>query len=225
MLGLIKCPSVQPYYEQDGITIYHADCREVLPYVSGVDLVLTDPPYGIGFKYGESYCDAPDTYRAWMQRILPDLLNIAPLAMISMSMRHMWILPEATHVMCWAKPGAMTNNPLGGFSQWEPIFVYGQRRIYNDFKYLPARTSTARERQLEGARIQHPCPKPLELYLWLIGIGTDAGQLVLDPFMGSGTALRAAKDLGRRAIGIEIEERYCEVAARRLSQQVLDLAV
>lgn len=73
-------------------------------------------------------------------------------------------------------------------------------------------------------RREHPTQKPLGLMRWCLTTAGGSGT-VLDPFMGSGTTLRAALDLGRRAIGIEIEERYCEIAARRLDQMVLPLAV
>lgn len=69
---------------------------------------------------------------------------------------------------------------------------------------------------------EHPCPKPLQLWRWLMSKFSKEGELALDPFMGSGTTLRAAKDVGRRAIGIELEERYCEIAANRLRQEVLN---
>ena len=68
----------------------------------------------------------------------------------------------------------------------------------------------------------HPCAKPFKFWKWLLAKGSSSeADIVIDPFVGSGTTLRAAKDLGRRAIGIEIEERYCEIAAKRLSQEVL----
>jgi site-specific DNA-methyltransferase (adenine-specific) len=82
-----------------------------------------------------------------------------------------------------------------------------------DLIYLPACVNHS----LDSG--DHPSPKPLALYRWLIE--RVAGHTILDPFMGSGTSLRAAKDLGRKAIGIEIEERYCEIAARRMAQLVL----
>lgn len=70
----------------------------------------------------------------------------------------------------------------------------------------------------------HPCPKPLRWMTWALSLAGDGVQSVLDPFMGSGTTLRAAKDLGRKAIGIEIEERYCEIAAKRMGQEVFNFS-
>ncbi len=83
-----------------------------------------------------------------------------------------------------------------------------------------ARATTIRSTE-SSEKNGHPCPKPIGWMLWAVGLASRQGETVLDPFMGSGTTLRAAKDLGRRAIGIEIEEMYCEVAAKRLSQECL----
>lgn len=93
--------------------------------------------------------------------------------------------------------------------------MYGKMTIYNDFKLLPDCVNHSID-----AAADHPCPKPLNLYLWLVGQCSEPGQLIIDPFAGSGTTLLAAKQLNRRAIGIEIEEKYCEIAAKRLSQEV-----
>jgi len=211
--------AVTPYYDQDGVTIYHADCRDVLPTLApaSVDLVLTDPPYGVGFKYSDAYDDAAADYREWMLGCFREMQRVGRLTMITTGMRHLWMYPPATWVMCWAHPGSTRASALGGFSEWEPVLVYGKRRIYNDFKYLPHAANISAE---SGG---HPCPKPLRLYHWLILQGSDPGALILDPFLGSGTAARAAKDLGRRCIGIEIEERYCAIAVERLRQMVLPL--
>ena len=210
-----------PYFQRDGITIYHADCRDVLPTLEpgSVDLVLTDPPYGVNFKYTDAYQDKEDAYREWMLPVFEEMRRVGKLVMLTTGMRHLWMYPPATWVMCWAKPGSTRQSALGGFSEWEPVLVYGKRRIWNDFKYLPDAANHSRE---SG---DHPCPKPVRMARWLVAEGSDENALILDPFMGSGTTLRAAMDLGRKAIGIEIEERYCEIAAKRLQQAVLPLMV
>lgn len=84
-----------------------------------------------------------------------------------------------------------------------------------------SRNTVASARGVADPKCGHPCPKPVEWLHWLVGLASSDGETVLDPFMGSGTTLRAAKDLGRRAIGIEISEEYCEIAAKRLRQEVL----
>ena len=208
----------QPYYDDGQVTIYHADCRDVLPHLPPVDLVLTDPPYGIDFKYGDAYTDRQDDYRAWMLPVFEEMRRLGSVVMLTPGIRNLWMYPPATWVMCWAKPGSPRRSGLGGFNEWEPVLVYGKRRIYNDFKWLAAWNNTSKHTG------EHPCPKPEALCRWLVSEGSDEGALVLDPFSGSGTTLVAAKVLGRRAIGIEIEERYCEIAVKRLAQAVLPLA-
>lgn len=121
--------------------------------------------------------------------------------------------PPPAWTLCWARPGSIQRAGGGGFSHWEPILVYGKNPFDVDFKIFPANTM--------AGDLGHPCPKPLKLMTWLIE-GSKAEGLILDPFMGSGTTLRAAKDLNRKAIGIEIEEKYCEIAALRMSQEVFN---
>ncbi len=115
--------------------------------------------------------------------------------------------------LCWHK-GATPNLSAVGFNDWEMVMVYGKKVHCHAHDYLFALPEKM------GA-FGHVCPKPLRWAEILIGRFTDPGDIVLDPFMGSGTTLRAAKDLGRKAIGIEIEEKYAEIAARRMSQEVL----
>jgi len=206
-----------PYYEDDSCTIYHGDCREILSGLSPADLVLTDPPYGVSLWYSGSYVDSPATFREWILPVFAQMRCAAPLMLMTPGIRNVWLYPPADWMLCWAKPGSPRRSDLGGFNEWEPVLVYGKRRIYNDFRRLPAWNNISPD---TGG---HPCPKPLKVMLWLVEVGSDPGALILDPFMGSGTTLRAAKDLGRKAIGIEIEERYCEIAAKRLAQEVLPL--
>ena len=208
---------MKPYYEADGITIYHGDCLDILPGLSA-DAIITDPPYGVNFDYGTpDYDDGAKNYQSWVAERFAACRRAAPLVLLTAGIANLWHYPKPSWVLCWAKPGSTRRNELGGFNEWEPVLVYGKRRIYNDFKYLPDCSNHS------DSDIGHPCPKPLRLLLWLVSICSDPGTMILDPFVGAGTTLRAAKDLGRKAIGIEIEERYCEIAAKRMAQRVLPI--
>lgn len=201
---------MRPYYEHGGITIYHGDCREILPSVTG-EAVITDPPYGVGFK-GKEW-DATLVV-GW----LPLARAAAPVVAFTTSQTTLWDYPRPDWVLCWNRLAAQSRTVFGTFSHWTPVLVYGKGSWPTDTKTIHAPTVGA-----QNKGIDHPSPKPQELMRWLILGATEIGGMVLDPFMGSGTTLRAAKDLNRKAIGIEIEEKYCEIAAQRLSQEVLAL--
>jgi len=176
---------VKPYYSEDGCTIYHGDCREVLPSLQA-DLVMTDPPYNVGFDVFEATFDMD-----WWIETLQRFPNVA----FTPGIRNLWSYPKPKWVICWAKPGSTRRNDTGGFNSWEPVLVYTSRKLMTDFIYLPDCVNHTPE--AEG----HPCPKPLKLFKFVIEQLSEQGHDVVDPFMGSGTTLRAAKDLGRKAIG------------------------
>lgn len=207
---------MKPYYDRDGITIYNCDCREILPELKA-DVVVTDPPYGVGLKFGENYSDAPEGYWDWLGPIVPTIISTAPLCFVTPGIANVWRWPRPTWILGWFKPGSTRRNGTGGFNAWEPVLQYGKRVQRVDAINLP---DCANHDKAAGG---HPCPKPVALFKWLIRACPDGGT-VLDPFMGSGTTLVAAKLEGRKAIGIEIEERYCEIAAKRLAQGVLPYA-
>lgn len=199
-----------PYYSDSAVTIYHGDCREILPGLSA-DLVMTDPPYGVG----KAFWDAELPFW-WLNDVRADVLAITPClknlldypAIVGTSLVYRWTL--AAHVT-----NGMTLS-IVGFGNWIPCLVYSVEGVK-----LHTQIQDARSFAIRGDMPEHPSPKPLAVMRWLV----DAlpGETVLDPFAGSGTTLRAAKDLGRKAIGIEIEERYCEIAAKRCAQEVLAL--
>lgn len=196
---------VKPYYERNGIAILHGDCREVLPTLQA-DAVVTDPPYGVNFR-GEAWdVVVPDW---WLQLARA----AAPLVVFTTAPTTMWDYPRPDGVLCSARPGSTSRTPWGGFNHWTPVLVYGKGKWSPD---LHSEADCLRVN--DNAGIGHPCPKSVNLMRWLVR-GT-AGT-VLDPFMGSGTTLVAAKLEQRKAVGIEIEERYCEIAAKRLAQEVL----
>ena len=207
---------MKPYYQDEWVTIYLGDCREILPELPKVDLVVTDPPYGVGFTYS-SYVDTEENFFANIEPVIRDCVARFPAVVLFMSMKRLWDMPRPKSLLCWAKPGSVRINPMGGFSEWEPILVYGKVRYQNDFKYLPDCLNHLKEAG------NFPCPKPIRLLLWLIAKEKSQPQTILDPFLGSGTTAVAAKTLNRKCIGIEIEEKYCEIAAKRCSQMVMDL--
>jgi len=205
-----------PYYgPHAGITIYHGDALEVLPTLEPVDVVVTDPPYGIGATWkggigrGWARARAQAQERNEWDESRPSgdtfklILSRCTEAIIWGGNYFADLLPPSR---CWL----VWNKPERGFTLAEAEVAWTSVdalvRVYDCNRSDPGRV--------------HPTQKPLRLMKWCLGHKWASG-IVLDPFMGSGTTLRAAKDLGRQAIGIELEERYCEMAANRMSQEVL----
>ena len=232
----------RPFYEHDGITIYHGDCFDVLTGLSGssAKLVLADPPYMIGAvsvgnpkaKCG-TWADMLNSSRwftEWFKasrRVLtPDGFLVSfgnwrslPTLIHGLS-RCDW---QATNCIIWDKDWIGPAAPNALRPVWELCLTVAmpeatvRNRSATDLirhKWMAAHSGT----------FTHPAEKPVALLKQMIETFTEAGSLVVDPFAGSGSTLVAAKESCRQAIGIEIEERYCEIAAKRLSQEVFDFA-
>ena len=218
---------MKPYYEHGGITIYHGDCREILPTLAA-DVVVADPPYGIDIDTDYSSLTGTREFNARKgnysgkshARVHGDDAPFDPAPFLSrpcalFGANHFAArLPEGGTWHVWDKRDGLNSNMFADFEIWWTSYPSGPSRIFRH-KWL------GYMRASEVGAHYHPTQKPTAL-LHRIVEGAPIGVIV-DPFMGSGTTLRAAKDLGRRAIGIEIEERYCEIAAKRLSQEVLAL--
>lgn len=219
---------MKPYYEDSAITIYNADYRDVVPTLSGVDLVLTDPPYNaqdIGVRQmqyeGAAFHMPEGEYQEWCKEWFDSVSKFTDRITFSSGIANMWNYPRPRWVLAWSKPGAVSYNRTGGFNIWEPILVYGQKlpRIPSDlFESTPINFTTEEWNE-------HPCPKHPHLWRWVLDRVSRPGETVLDIFAGSGTTGRAAKDLGRKAILIERVERYCEISAKRLSQLAMPLEI
>jgi len=218
-----------PYFEDESVQIYHGDCRELLPLIPKVDLVLTDPPYNeVNRKtQGLRSIDkgGADSGSFDIDEIAAGLLNTEAhtfyiWAGTEQVSRWRELLVDAkcsTRICVWEKSNP---SPMNGQYLWLSsleLCVYGKRNggTFNGFCDSPI------WRYPVQSGIDHPTVKPVDLFKKCVLSSSNAGDTILDPFMGSGTTLRAAKDLGRKAIGIEIEERYCEIAAKRMSQGVL----
>lgn len=238
-----------PYYDHNGITIYQADCQEILPTLTGVDLIITSPPYNKGLRVDGSWVGRPTTsskgnrfrngygqhndalplptYEAWQQEILKRCWKtLSPNGAIFYNHKprimngELWTplrlnpgLP-LRQIVIWAT-GAGINIMPGAYvpaHEWVLLFAKPAFRLRSRTASAAADLWTLRPVHSEA----HPAPFPVALPRRILL--TTRARLVVDPFMGTGSTLVAAQAAGVRAIGIELEARYCELAIQRLSQ-------
>lgn len=213
-----------PYYSDDSVVIYHGDCREVLPTIKSADVALTDFPYAIGLGY-DGYDDTTENLEQLIAATLPEMQRIAPVVALTPGIDNIWRYPPSKWVLCWYQANACSSTGRWGFNQWQPLLVYGTDPfLRRGLGRRPDVVITAAPNNGADKKRGHPCPKPIEAWRKiLLRLSPAEGETILDPFMGSGATLDAAKYSGRRAIGIEQSERYCEIAARRMGQEVLAL--
>lgn len=207
-------PQPTPYYQDDWVTLYHGDCRVLVPSLE-FDVIVTDPPYGIGanrmtlgsrpkwrrLDRGETDWDAAT----------PDLefLLDSGAPCVVWGGNH-FDLPPSRGWLVWDKDNGETDYADCELA-WSNVDRALRRRVH--------RWHGAHARERHEERL-HPTQKPVPIMRW--AIEWAGGGVVLDPFAGSGSTLVAARDLRQKSIGVEIEERYCEIAATRCSQDVLD---
>lgn len=211
---------MKPYYDDGTVTIWHGDCREIDAWNIAGGVMVTDPPYGIAYESGQ-FGTLPRSIEGDADTSVRDevLDRWAPRpALVFGTWRR--ARPTATRmVLVWDTKGALGMGDLS--IPWKPshqeIYVLGSgfmgQRTSDVLCYAPVQSTAANGRV-------HPHQKPVELMSDLIQKCPPLADIV-DPFMGSGSTLAAAKSCGRRAIGVEIEERYCEIAAKRCAQGVL----
>ncbi len=225
---------MKPYYEHGGIVIYHGDCREVLPIIDAADAVVTDPPYVFGIQSTTGKTGWGDImnsaifYETWLRQARRICRDLTGSCWVFNSWRSFPILARASFniewniesLAVWDKEWIGPGGTRGLRPSYELVALYcaagfsvKNRGLADVFrhKWMATLGSTG-----------HRAEKPLGLLSKIIRESGAAD--VLDPFMGSGTTLAAARSLGLPAIGIEIEERYCEMAAKRLEQEVFDFS-
>lgn len=214
----------KPYYQDEYVTLYHGDCRELLPLMPKVDLVLTDPPYGIG--YDTAKANKPNQ-KQFKVIVNDDSFELAKAVISWRSDNPMVIfgainfpklLPSKGRWICWDKRCSEKADKMLG-SPFELAWSNRKSGYDRMYRILHGGVVNANGR---GPRF-HPTEKPIVLMQRIIEQDYKNAEVILDPFAGSGTTLIAVKRLGKKAIGIEIEEKYCEVAAKRLRQEVLGL--
>ncbi len=252
-----------PYYDHAGITIYHGDCRELIPQLEPSDLVVTSPPYGEQREY-EGNCDSwDDLVPAALSRLEDNgntqvFVNLGLIHRDGAFVEYWRSLFDSMNLQGWRSFGWYIWDQGDGLpGDWNGRLAPSHEFIFhfNRESVQPLKWIKTNQRKASGTGFRkangdlsgisspdkcgqpfkiadsvlriyremnrtfdHPARFPVDLPHFLIQ--SFPGELILDPFMGSGTTLRAAKDLGRKSIGIEIEERYCEIAAKRMAQEV-----
>lgn len=224
----------KPYYDHGGITIYHGDCREILPLLGRFDLLLTDPPYGVRART-ENKSHGRDRLRATATRIWTanehepvagDDEPFDPSSLFTAASSHiLWgannyasRLPDSPCWLAWDRKDRRAAD--SDITDAELAAVLGHRfKTVRIFRHMWA--GFQRDSEI-GARVIHPTQKPVALMSWCLSFFPEA-KTVVDPYMGSGPVAKACKDRGLRYVGIELVEKYCAVAVSRLAQGVLAL--
>ena len=223
-----KCGCVNPgekgYEMLELNRIYNIDCLEGLKQLEdkSTDLVLTDPPYNANFDYGQGYDDNKpwEEYTEWIVKVIKECERVCKGPVLFFVSKKGLIYLNQVYMPKWVcawihGPGNPPGNIHGTFFMpyWEPCLVYGNLDSFQACMDDTWKIHTERD-------IEHPCPKPIKLFRQIISYGS--WQVILDPFIGSGTSAVAAKNLGRSFIGFEINKEYCDLANRRLAQRQLE---
>jgi site-specific DNA-methyltransferase (adenine-specific) len=217
------------FHEEPGITLYCGDCREILPLLrcQTTDLVFFDPPYGLGVAEWDDRLVGLD--------LVPHLRSLLDGTGVLCATCSPHILPQmftvlkSPRVVTWCKPNLPMRTHLRDF-EWSTEFVMFERLGTTTFFEKP-RGESGRDYWripvelgfLHHDHGAHVARKPLALMRRIVSTSCRVDGLIIDPFAGSGSTLVAAKNLHRQAIGIEIEPKYCEIAVKRLRQEVLPL--
>jgi site-specific DNA-methyltransferase (adenine-specific) len=235
---------MRPYYSDDAVQIFHGDCREVLPAITGVAAVVSDPPYGttedgVAKLRGTIAGDFVEFGHAWDTALPLDWLVLAAQSLLdggalvaftdTLRVGELWDACRGAGLrplrnLYWIKTNP-SPCPRKNFASAVETAVFARKpgKVLTWQGGAFSSNAMVRRKEPPAGDFRHPTQKPVDVMAWPMSLITEVGGTVLDPFMGSGTTLVAAKNLGRKAIGIEIEERYCEIAAKRCSQEVLAL--
>lgn len=219
---------IKPYYSEPNITIYNGDCLEVMKELpdKSIDLVLTDPPYGINENNGKNMSRVKKAiptnfgFYDWdKEKINPiyftEIKRLSKNQVIFGGNYYCAVLGNTNCFIVWDKLNG--NNDFADCELAWTSFDSAVRK----FNY---RWSGMLQGNMKNKEVRvHPTQKPLPLITWILTNYSNEGDTILDPFLGSGTTARACKDLGRKCIGMEISKKYCDIAIKRLGQEVLDL--
>lgn len=220
---------MKPYYQDDLVTLYHGDCREVTEWLAA-DVLVTDPPYGMAYRdrLGRHDPIAGDSDTSTRDAIL-DSWGTGPALVFGT-----WRVPNPAgvkNVLIWDKgtdlgmgastPWGLSHEEIYVLGAWPPLVPGGRVREGGQPSRVPSVLRVTKPNNASIGRVlEHPTPKPVGLMERLVDRCPPG--TIADPFAGSGSTLVAAKALGRKVIGVELEERYCEIIAARCAQDAFD---
>lgn len=195
--------------------IYNESCFDTMSRMPDkfVDLIVTDPPYGIGLEY-DTYVDTEEAWFELFDKLIPECIRVAKMVILPCcrikALPHIYQTKPPDWLICWYK-GSPGHRSFIGFNDWEPLLVYGKTDGCQMHDYFAFNNIE------KMGNYGHPCPKPIKWSKWLIARASKEGNLIYDPFMGSGTTAIAAHEMKRNWIGSEISEKYCLGIKKRLA--------
>jgi len=208
---------MKPYKRKEIIgncTLYLGDCLEVLPLIKNIDAIVTDPPYGVGFKY-ESFEDTIEYLKNISVKTIQYCISKKYRIILTPGNSHCYEYPKPDDIGVWFNP-AGTGHAKWGFVLAHLIYYYGKDPKPN--KSASSITGLFDRREKEA----HPCIKPLPFIAWMVNKVSLVNETICDPFMGSGTTGVACQKLNRKFIGIEIDEKYFDIACNRIASANLE---
>lgn len=203
--------------------IYNESCLDTMARMAdkSIGLILTDPPYNaksIGpnqreYSLGEMQLPVAK-YKKFCKGWFKEADRVANRIVFTPGIANICFYPQPYWIICWHKPAAVSFNRMGGYNAWEPICVYGKmpkgKKLGQDYKLCNTLNLA------KGPESEHPCPKPLQLIRWAVIHFSNEGDIIYDPFMGSGTTAVAAIKEGRSFIGSEMNPAYVKIGEKRI---------
>jgi len=203
--------------------IYCENCLDTMSRMPDnfVNLIVTDPPYGVNLKY-DIYNDTEDNWKDLFLKLIPEFKRVSKMAILPSCKINMLQFIYQNYppdwLICWHK-GSPGHVAYIGFNDWEPLLVYGKKKGLQMHDYLSINNTE------KMGNYGHPCPKPVRWSKWLIHRASNEGDLIYDPFMGSGTTAIAAHELKRNWIGSEISSGYCKIAEKRIAPYTMQQTI